>query len=296
MDASTRTFLQHRARIRGIAYRMLGSLADADDLVQDVWLRWRECADAEVRTPEAWLVTAATRLAIDRLRSLQRSREHYPGLWLPEPVLGDGSAAESPEDELERLGEVSMALQALLERLTPAARAAFLLREVFELDYDELAGILGKSPAGCRQLVSRAKAALGEEARRGDAPAAEHERLLAAFARATAAGDFGPIQALLAADASLQGDGGGQVASVPHPLRGARRIAQLYFANALRWAGRLRWEPVTLNGRPGLLRFVDGRLESAQSFEFEGGRILRIGVQRNPAKLARLQAAWQARG
>ncbi|MGC4078988.1 MAG: sigma-70 family RNA polymerase sigma factor [Rubrivivax sp.] len=294
MDPRTRSFLQHRARVRGIAYRMLGSLADADDLVQDVWLRWRQCDDDEVQSPEAWLVTAATRLAIDRLRALRRSREHYPGLWLPEPVLGDGTA-ESPEDELERLGEVSVALQALLERLTPAARAAFLLREVFELDYDELARMLGKTPAGCRQLVSRAKAALGDEARRGEAPAGEHERLLAAFARATAAGDFAPIQALLAADASLQGDGGGQVASVPHPLLGARRIAQLYFANALRWAGRLRWEPVRLNGRPGLLRFVDGRLESAQSFEFEGGRILRISVQRNPAKLARLQAAWQAR-
>ncbi|GAP35003.1 RNA polymerase sigma factor SigJ [Piscinibacter sakaiensis] len=293
MDASTRTFLAHRPRLRSLAYRMLGSVAEAEDVVQDTWLRWQEADPAAIETPEAWLVTATSRLSIDRLRALKRQRADYPGLWLPEPIATGEASTASPEDTLERLGEVSAALLALLERLTPEARAAFLLREVFDADYADIARLLGTSEANCRQRVLRARRALGDAVPARPASADEHRRLVEAFADAAASGRFDALQELLAADAELRGDGGGRVRSVGHPLHGARRIAQLYLATFLRHRARQRLAVVELNGRPGLLRFIDGRLESAQSLVVAQGRITRLDVQRNPEKLRRLAAAFE---
>jgi hypothetical protein len=186
---------------------------------------------------------------------------------------------------------VSVAFLSLLERLAPEARAAFLMREVFDAEYAEVAHTLGKSEAACRQLVSRAKAQLREERPRYSVPRETHLRLLRNFAEASSAGDFAAIKSMLADDVELIGDGGGKVPSFGRPLLGAQRIAQLYFATSLRCGDSLHVEVAVINGQWGLLRFIDGQLESVQSFETDGERIVRIHAQRNPDKLAQLAAA-----
>ncbi|AOJ36107.1 RNA polymerase sigma-70 factor [Burkholderia metallica] len=287
------TFRALRPRLQKIAYRMLGSVADAEDIVQDVWLRWHEAARDGIENSEAWLVAVTTRTSIDRLRAAKIRREHYTGIWLPEPELGESPA--TPEEMTERANDVSVAYLLLLERLTPEARAAFLLREVFDADYDEIADAIGKSEAACRQLVSRAKAQLRDDDRpRHVVPRETHRRLLQTFSHALAQGDFPSIQALLAEDAMLIGDGGGKVQSFPKPMVGGRRIAQLFYATWLRCGDGVEMRPVVLNDEWAMLRFIAGQLESAMAFETDGARIVRILVQRNPDKLARIAAACDA--
>lgn len=304
MDDATRFFDRLRPRLQGIAYRMLGSVADAEELVQDVWLRWHEADTTGLANAEAWLVTVTTRLAIDRLRSAKAQRAHYVGFWLPEPRLDldelpptipQHNPPATPEALLERADDVSVAFLALLERLGPEARAAFLLREVFDADYAELARTLGKSEAACRQIVSRAKLQLKDGRPRQRVSADQHYRLLAGFAEAARKGDFAALQALLAEDAELISDGGGIVPSFGKVLAGASRVARLYFAvwrRSERGEAVQQLELVRLNGEWGLLRFIGGRLESAQSLETDGLRITRIHTQRNPEKLRRLAEAW----
>jgi len=292
MDDSTRTFDRLRPRLHGIAYRMLGSRADAEEVVQDAWLRWHEAAPGELDSAEAWLVTVTTRLSIDRLRAAKVQREHYVGTWLPEPLLTDAPA--TPEQVLERAGDVSVAFLTVLERLAPEARAAFLLREVLDTDYDELARIIGKSEAACRQMVSRAKAQLRDERPRYTVSRDTHHRLLSGFAQALSRGDFASLNAMLAENAELIGDGGGKVPSFGKPLLGGQRIAQLFYASNLRFGASLHVELARINGDWGVLRFIDGVLESAQTYETDGERIVRIHVQRNPDKLARLAQDWAA--
>lgn len=284
MAPLTDGFTRVRPRLLAIAYRMLGSMAEAEEVVQDAWLRRHAQRDAPVDNDEAWLVTATTRLAIDRLRAAKVQREHYPGLWLPEPVSTEGD----PERIVERAGELSIAFLVLLERLTPEARAAFLLREVFDLDYADMAAVLDKSEAACRQAVRRAKALLAEGPVRQSVAPDVHRRLLGGFAEAAASGDLDRIKALLADDAELVSDGGGKVRSFPRPLHGAQRIAQLFYATKRRLGAGVELRAAELNGEPALLRFVDGALESALSVETDGRRITRIRIQRNPDKLARL--------
>jgi RNA polymerase sigma-70 factor (TIGR02957 family) len=286
MDTATQTFNRLRPRLQAIAYRMLGSTADAEEVVQDTWLRWNEAARDTLDSAEAWLVTVATRLSIDRLRAAKIQREHYVGTWLPEPVLTDSSA--SPEQTLERADEISLAFLMLLERLAPEARAAFLLREVFDADYPELAKIVGKSEAACRQMVHRAKLQLREEQPRFAISPDAHRRLLTRFADAVNRCDFDSMKAMLADDVELIGDGGGKVPSFGKPLVGGQRVAQLFYAVKLRAGDALRIELVEINGQWGMLRFVDDVIESAQWFETDGERIVRIHSQRNPDKLARL--------
>ena len=286
MDAATQSFDRLRPRLMGIAYRMLGSVAEAEEVVQDAWLRWHEAATDALQSAEAWLVAVVTRLSIDRLRAAKVQREHYVGTWLPEPWLTDSPA--TPEQLLERVDSLSVAFLALLERLTPEARAAFLLREVFETDYDEVARVLGKSEAACRQLVHRARTQLRDERPRFPVDRGAQERLLQGFAQAAMKGDLQALKAMLAEDVELVGDGGGKVPNFDKVLRGRERLAHLYFAVARRAGPRLQMVLAEVNGTPGLLRYVDGQLESVQSFETDGQRILRIHSQRNPDKLARL--------
>jgi RNA polymerase sigma-70 factor (ECF subfamily) len=198
----------------------------------------------------------------------------------------------TPEEATERADDVSVAFLMLLERLTPEARAAFLLREVFDANYDEVAQAIGKTEAACRQLVSRAKTQLRDERPRHVVPRETHLRLLRTFAHALERADFPAINALLAEDAMLIGDGGGKVQSFPKPMAGGRRIAQLFYASSRRYGSGLSVKLVALNGQWALLRFIEGKLESAQSFETDGERIVRIHVQRNPDKLARIAAAY----
>ena len=289
MTDTTATFNKLRSRLQAIAYRMLGSLAEAEEVVQDAWLRWHEADVARVDNAEAWLVSVTTRIAIDRLRSAKVAREHYVGTWLPEPLMADSPF--SPEQLLERVDDVSVAFLALLERLAPEARAAYLLREVFDADYGEVAEALGKTEPACRQLVHRAKAQLKDERPRYTVARETQLRLLRGFADAAVRGEFAALKSMLAEDAQLIGDGGGVVPSFGVPLVGAQRIAQLYFATGRRFPGRVRYEVVVLNGQWGLLRFVADTLESAQAVETDGERIVRIHSQRNPDKLARIARA-----
>jgi RNA polymerase sigma factor, sigma-70 family len=226
MNDDAHAFNGLRPRLHKIAYRMLGSIAEAEDIVQDVWLRWHAAPREAIDNVEAWLVAVATRLCIDRLRAAKIQREHYSGIWLPEPEMTDPSA--TPEGVRERADDVSVAFLMVLERLTPEARAAFLLREVFDADYDEVAETIGKTEAACRQLVSRAKAQLRDERPRYAVPRETHRRLLQTFAQALERGDFTAINTLLAEDAMLIGDGGGKVPSFPKPMVGGRRIAQSF--------------------------------------------------------------------
>jgi RNA polymerase sigma-70 factor (TIGR02957 family) len=290
MDNATRTFDRLRPRLQGIAYRMLGSTSEAEEVVQDAWLRWHEAARDTVDSDEAWLVTVTTRLAIDRLRAAKVQREHYVGMWLPEPFLTESPV--TPEQMLERADDVSVAFLASLERLTPEARAAFLLREVFNVEYEELAQTIGRSEAACRQLVHRAKAQLREERPRHTVSRAMQLRLLRTFSEAAASGDLAALKAMLADNVELVGDGGGKVSSFGKPLRGGERIAYLFFAGSRRYGKGLRMELARINGEWGLVRFIDGALESVQTFEIDGERIVRILVQRNPDKLTRFAAAF----
>jgi len=289
MNDATETFNRLRPRLHGIAYRMLGSSAEAEELVQDAWLRWHEADQARLDSSEAWLVAVTTRLAIDRLRTAKVQREHYIGTWLPEPLLSDSPV--TPEQLLERADDVSVAFLVLLERLSPEARAAFLLREVFDADYGEVAEALGKTEPACRQLVHRAKTQLQDARPRYTVPRETHLRLLRGFAEAATRGEFGALKAMLAEDAELVGDGGGKVPSFGVPLVGGQRIAQLYLATSLRYRNAVHFEVVVLNGQWGLLRFINGALESAQAIETDGECIVRIHSQRNPDKLARIAHA-----
>ncbi|TAL93877.1 MAG: RNA polymerase sigma-70 factor [Paraburkholderia sp.] len=289
MNEATDTFNRLRRRLQGIAYRMLGTSAEAEEVVQDAWIRWHETPQDRVENAEAWLVSVTTRLAIDRLRAARVQREHYVGMWLPEPLLEESSL--SPEQILEHADDVSVAFLTLLERLAPEARAAYLLREVFDAGYDEVAEVLGKSEAACRQIVHRAKTQVRDERPRHTVARETQLRLLRGFADAAVRGEFAALKAMLADDAQLIGDGGGKVPSFGVPMLGGQRIAQLYFATRLRYPNVVRYEVVVLNGQWGLLRFIDGVLESAQALETDGERIVRIHVQRNPDKLAHIAAA-----
>lgn len=285
MDHRTETFERHRRRLMGIAYRMLGTVADAEDVLQDAWLRWNESDVDGLRSSEAWLVTIVTRLAIDRLRGLRAEREHYPGFWLPEPVV-EAAHEDTPQHLLERADDISVALLKVLEQLGPEERAAFVLRQVFDMDYAELALALGKTEAACRQLVHRA----GERVRAGrprfEVSREAHWRLVRAFADAATRGDLAAVRELMAEDVQLVGDGGGKVQSFSRMLQGRQRLAQLYYA-LFRRGNPVRYQLVQVNGQPGLARFIDGKLESIQSFEVADNRIVAIHVQRNPDKLAR---------
>jgi len=289
MEDATAIFSQCQPRLLGAAYRMLGSLAEAEDVVQDVWLRWHDADRPAIDNPEAWLVATTTRRAIDRLRSAHHHREQYVGIWLPEPVLTDDGPA-TPEQLIEISSDLSVAFLAVLERLAPEARAAFLLHEVFDADYAQIAQALDKSEAACRQIVHRAKAQLLDDRKRYVVTPDAHQRLMRRFADALSRGDFAGLKEMLADSAVLMGDGGGKVMSFPDPMVGGARIAQLLYAATLRPEDATRVELVRLNGEIGLLRHMRGELESAQSYVSDGERIVRIYVQRNPDKLARIRA------
>lgn len=288
MEDSVHIFSRLQPRLLGAAYRMLGSLAEAEDVVQDVWTRWHDADVARVENAEAWLLTTTTRRAIDRLRQARTEREKYAGIWLPEPVLTDGPP--TPEQLHEASSDLSVAFLAVLERLAPEARAAFVLREAFDVDYAEIADVLGKSEAACRQIVHRARHQLRDAQPRFAVSEQTHRHLMQRFADAMSSGDFAAMKGLLAESAELVGDGGGFVASFPKPMIGGPRIAQLFYAATLGPRPDVRTELAVINGRWGVLRYLRGELESVQSCVTDGERVLRIHVQRNPYKLQRIAA------
>ncbi len=277
-------FAALRPRLFAIAYRMLGTRADAEDVLQDAWLRWYRTDAATLQSAEAWLVTVVTRLSIDRLRAAKTEREAYVGWWLPEPLVETGE--RGPEALAEFAGELSIAFLWVLERLAPEERAAFLLRQVFDHDYDEIAALLGKTEAACRQMVHRASQRVQQERPRFEVSEDAHRRLLEKFVQAARSGERAAMESLLADDVQLVSDGGGKVPSFGKILRGAHRIANLYWVLWRRLAPQIVYRIAQVNGEPGVLRYVDGQLESAQAVVTDGERIVAIYAVRNPDKLA----------
>lgn len=276
-------FAALRPRLFSIAYRMLGTRADAEDVVQDAWLRWHSADQTQLQSAEAWLVTVTTRLSIDRLRTRKTERETYIGWWLPEPLVELDE--RTPESAAELASEVSVAFMWVLERLSPEERAAFLLRQVFDHDYKDIAEMIGKSEAACRQLVHRAQGRVQQEQPRFDVPRDTHRELLATFMQAASSGDRVAMKALMTDEVQLVSDGGGKVNSFLHIVRGAGRVAGLFWSLRNQCPDKAIYRIATINGEPGLLRYVDGKIESAQSFIVDDGRIVAVFVMRNPDKL-----------
>jgi RNA polymerase sigma-70 factor (ECF subfamily) len=284
MMTDSTIFTALRPRLFATAYRMLGTRADAEDVVQDAWLRWQGSAQAEVQSPEAWLVTITTRLAIDRLRTRLAERENYVGWWLPEPIVELDE--KTPESSAEMASEVSMAFLWVLERLSPEERAAFLMRQVFDHDYADIAAMLGKSEAACRQMVSRAQQRVQQQQPRFAVPRAAHQALLGRFMIAAQNGDRAAMKSLMADDVQLVADGGGKVNSYLRVLHGAGRVAGSFWSLEHMYPQQVTYRQARINGEPGLLRYVNGVLESAQSFLIDGDRIAAVFIVRNPDKLA----------
>ncbi|MFC6839033.1 RNA polymerase sigma-70 factor [Xanthomonas theicola] len=279
------TFESQRPRLFGLAYRLLGSRSDAEEVVQDAWLRWQAGDRAAIRDPQAWLATVATRLGLDRLRAARSARVHYTGPWLPEPL--EIAEEADPAERHARAEQVSVAFLALLERLGPDERAAFLLKEAFDYDYAQIASLLGHAQANCRQLVHRARKRLKAERPRFAVAPERHRQLLERFMHAAHSGERAAIVALLDANARLLSDGGGKVAASLRPLLGAERIARLYWAVARRSLG-LQVRIGSVNGEPAILRFQGGRLHSATLVVIARDRIIEVLTLMNPDKLPAL--------
>ena len=281
-DLEATAFEGYRPLLFSIAYRMLGSASDAEDVVQDAWVRARQDEYSDVRSARAYLTTIVTRLSIDRLRSAERTRLEYPGPWLPEPL------AEPNQESAELASSLTMAFLVLLEQLAPIERAVFLLREVFELDFDEIARSVGKSESNARQILSRARGRLRDSPPRFTASRRESENIVRHFRHACVTGDVQELMTVLHVDATLVSDGGGKAIAATRPVLGADRIAKFMFG----YAGKLRWseshfELVTVNGTPGLLLRHPIAGDGTYSFDIVGGRIRAIHVMRNPDKLRR---------
>lgn len=288
------SFEPHRGSLLGLAYRMLGSRAEAEDVVQDAYLRWHATDRAVVEQPRAFLGRTVTRLCLDQIKSARVQREEYIGPWLPEPLLDD--AALAPDAASEYADDLSMALLLTLERLSPLERAAFLMHDVFDLDYPEVARTLRRSEEACRQLASRARSQVKRERPRFRPSPEESARLTQAFVIAMGSGDIEGLKQVLAADAVFYSDSGGKVPAAMKPLLGAERIAR--FLSGLvrkpKIAQRLVDGPVGLklasvNGMPGVLLYMAGRLSQTYALDIREGRIVAVYVTRNPEKLALLQ-------
>lgn len=293
MDSPTALFQQHRPRLFGLAYRMLGTPADAEDVLHDAWLRWHAQDAAVLDDAEAWLVTVTTRIALDRLRRAKTERAHYPGPWLPEPLVAE---SEQPEAQLERAESLTLTFLLLLERLSPEERAAFLLREVFDYSHAETAAMLGIGEDACRQRVHRAKQRLREDRPHRAMPNIDTQRrLLERFMQALQQPDMPTLRALFAEDAMSVADGGGLARATLHPLHGAERLSRLYMQIALQQQRHgVRHEIRQLNGAPALFGWHGDTLVTASWIDDDGGRITAIHSLRHPGKLARLAAVTKS--
>jgi RNA polymerase sigma-70 factor, ECF subfamily len=283
MTDSTAQFVELRPRLFGIAYRMLGSVSDAEDVVQEAFLRWQRADPAEVRNTEAFLTTVVVRLSLDELRSSRKQREQYVGPWLPEPLLVD---EHDPAAAAELADSLSMAFLVVLEALAPAERAAFLLHEVFAYDYDDIATMLGKQPATCRQLVSRAKRRVGDRRQRYDADRRRGHELARRFQEACATGEIEAVMALLSDDATLSTDGGGAVRAARRVIVGARKVARFLIAVTPTIPPTAHMHEVVINGQPGTVVTDAGAAIITIAYDVLDDRIVGVQVVSNPAKLS----------
>lgn len=297
-DAAT-LFEAQRGFLRGLAYRMLGSRAEAEDIVQDAWLRWADVDLARVRDSRAFLAQTVTRLCLDHMKSASARREVYFGPWLPEPVADDGTlAVPGPEAGGEFAADLSYAFLLALERLSSLERAAFLLHDVFDLDFAEIATTLQRTPAACRQLATRAREHMRAARPRFRATPAQGERLGMAFLIAARTGELGALKALLAEDARLIADGGRRVAAIGIPILGRERIIKVYTGLLRKMAipADLRITSMPINGLPGLvLSHGDGAVLQTMAFEIDADiRISGIYIMRNPDKLQHFAAGLRS--
>ncbi|MFI1464909.1 RNA polymerase sigma-70 factor [Nocardia carnea] len=284
-DPATETFIAHRNLLFTVAYEMLGSAADAEDVLQETWLKWVGVDHATVRDPRAYLVRITTRQALSRLRTLGRRRESYLGPWLPEPLLTTPDVAE----DVELAENMSMAMLLVLETLAPTERAVFVLREVFDLGYDEIAEAVDKTPAAVRQIAHRARAHVAARRPRGIVSPNETRDALAAFQCAIETGNLQGLLDLLAPDVVLLGDGGGVKEAAPQPIVGAEAVARLLTHGLPRFGDALTAEPVHINGSPALIVRSSGQIDDVVAMRIDDGRVSGLYIVRNPDKLSRVQ-------
>ena len=284
-DPATEAFVAYRNLLFTVAYEMLGSAADAEDVLQETWLRWAGVDLGTVRDQRAYLVRITARQALGRLRTLGRRKESYVGPWLPEPLLTTPDVAE----DVELADSVSMAMLLVLETLTPNERAVFVLREVFDLAYDEIAEAVGKSPAAVRQIAHRARAHVAARRPRGVVSAAETRDALDAFQRAAETGDLQSLLDILAPDVVFLGDGGGVVQAVRTPVVGAGRVARLLAVGLSRIPAAASLQPAQVNGFPALTIRFNGEIDTVMVVRVDDGLITGLYAVRNPEKLSHME-------
>jgi RNA polymerase sigma-70 factor (ECF subfamily) len=281
------TFDQYRGLLFSIAYRMLGSVADAEDMLQETFIRWQQSIDQDIQSPRAFLVTIISRLCINHLQSARAKRESYVGQWLPEPIVTDPGS--DPFGIIKVDESLSMAFLVLLERLTPIERAVFLLREIFEFEYSEIAATLAQTETNCRQILRRARQHISAMRPRFEAPQQKQSDLLDRFLEATRTGELNGLVALLSKDVVLHSDGGGKAVAVPNEVRGADNVARGILGSLKRLLPQaLIRKLAQINGEPGLVNYLDGKPHSVLTIDAAGGRIRAIYVVTNPEKLSHL--------
>ncbi|MFC8505054.1 RNA polymerase sigma-70 factor [Streptomyces sp. NPDC057411] len=285
-DLATEAFLSHRNLLFTVAYEMLGSAVDAEDVLQETWLRWSRVDLDQVDDPRAYLVRITTRQALNRLRTMKRRREAYVGQWLPEPLLTTPDVAE----DVELAESVSMALMLVLETLSPTERAVFVLREVFEVEYDEIAAAVDKSPAAVRQIAHRARKHVEARRPRKKVSAREARTVLESFRRALENRDPQLLMDVLAPEVVLLSDGGGFKQAAVRPVVGADRITRFYLGGTAKRGDVVTCTPTVLNGSPALLVYVNGELDGTMAAHVEDGLISGLYYVRNPEKLTRVEA------
>ncbi|MEV0272234.1 RNA polymerase sigma-70 factor [Hamadaea sp. NPDC050747] len=287
LDPATETFVAHRNLLFTVAYELLGSAADAEDVLQETWLRWVKVDLAQVSDDRAYLVRITTRLSLNRLRTMKRRKEAYVGSWLPEPLLTAPDVAE----DVELAESMSMAVMLVLETLTPTERAVFVLREVFDLGYDEIATAIGKNTAAVRQIAHRARQHVDARRPRQVVSEGETRAALDSLQHALETGDTQRLLDVLAPEVVLVSDGGGVKQAVPKPVAGAEKIARMFMAGLSRVGAVLTGEPTTVNGNPALLLRLDGDLDGVLTVSVSNARIRGIYYVRNPHKLTRIESA-----
>lgn len=275
-------FTARRPRLQRIAYRMLGSVAEAEDVVQDAWLRWHGAERGAINEPEAFLVTTVTRLCLDVLKSSRVRREEYIGPWLPEPFV-------DPDDDED--DEITLPLMLAMERLSPLERAAFLLHDVCDMDFDDVAAAIGRAPAACRQLASRARAHVSEARPRFPVPHEQQQEIASAFFAASRSGDVAQLTRLLSKDVVFYGDGGGKRHAAVNPIVGQDKVLRLLLAEKVKavWASSQLLRSASIDGLPGRVTREGDALLQTMALAIDDGRIAAIYVTRNPDKLGHLE-------
>ncbi|MCX4626303.1 RNA polymerase sigma-70 factor [Streptomyces sp. NBC_01443] len=285
-DLATETFVAHRNLLFTVAYEMLGSAADAEDVLQETWLRWVEVDLEQVRDQRAYLVRVTTRQALNRLRTMSRRKEAYVGPWLPEPLLTAPDVAE----DAELAESVSMAMMLVLETLSPTERAVFVLREAFDVSYEEIAAAVDKSPAAVRQIAHRARRHVDARRPREVVSPSQTRAVLESFRRALSTGDLQGLLAVLAPEAVLVSDGGGIKQAAPRPIISADKVARFIIGGAGKKGATLTSDPTLVNGNPALVLRLDGEIDGVLAIRVEDARITGLYYVRNPEKLSRVES------